>query len=142
MLPVWNDEIATGYAPLDDDHRDVITVMETFLRAVESGARTELLPSFDAFIVRVERHFAAEEALMGQLTDPSAGDHREAHASFLTHLRRTRDEQASRGVSEQLRQWAFGRCVTWFRFHIKAYDFGLARRAAERGVAYSANPPS
>jgi hemerythrin len=127
MQPIWDDDIATKYAPVDNDHQAVVHLMTAYLQKIETGNRVLADDALVALTARTAQHFAFEEKLMAQSGYLQIKDHTAAHASFISDLQRSQKELRANGVSHNIRQWAFGRMVSWFRFHIKAYDIGLVQ---------------
>jgi hemerythrin len=126
-LMVWDYDLETRHAEIDQDHQEVVAFMTALLKVIDAGHNDRVPGALATFTERVTRHFAFEERLMEQAAFAGVRDHKDAHKAFLSDIKRFTDQLATAGVTESFRQWAHGRLVSWFRFHIKAYDIGLAR---------------
>jgi hemerythrin-like metal-binding protein len=118
---------ATGYEPIDREHRDLSDALEAFIGKVNAGKVDEVGSAMDALIAGVGDHFAHEERLMAESGYPQASRHAEAHALFVGDVLRFRKELQQGGVTATFRRWAVSRLLEWFRFHILSHDVGLGQ---------------
>ncbi len=65
---------------------------------------------------------------------PQRKRHEEAHAVFLSDMRKLQAEFEKSGPTPNFRRWAVGRLPDWFRYHILAHDMGLAQFLVKAGV--------
>ena len=129
---VWDYDLETHHPDIDQDHQEVVAFMTAFLKLLDTGHNDRVAGALATFNERVTKHFAYEERLMDEIAFAGTRDHKDAHKSFLSDIKRSSDLLAAGGVTEAFRQWAHGRLVSWFRFHIKAYDIALARAVLVR----------
>ena len=117
---------------VDQDHQEIVGFLTAFLKVLDAGRSDQVPGALAAFYQRTTKHFEYEERLMAERGFPGARDHTDAHQSFLKDVKRFAVILAQSGVTESFRQWAHGRLVSWFRFHIKAYDIALGRMLVTR----------
>jgi diguanylate cyclase (GGDEF)-like protein/hemerythrin-like metal-binding protein len=117
----------TGYAPIDDEHRELSAGLDGFVSLVDAGDATGARPVMASLIAGVAEHFAHEENLMAKHGYPGRARHEEAHQSFVADARRYQSELERSGVTPDLRRWAGGRLPEWFRYHILAHDVALGK---------------
>lgn len=132
---VWDYDLQTRHAGIDQDHQEILVYVTAFLKVLDARHDDRAGRALATLYDRIAEHFAYEEKLMAEAHVPGARDHAEAHRSFLHDVKRFADQLAAGGVTESFRQWAHGRFVSWFRFHIKAYDIALGRTLVAREEA-------
>jgi diguanylate cyclase (GGDEF)-like protein/hemerythrin-like metal-binding protein len=127
----------TGFEPMDAEHEELGAALDEFVAAVDRGDVAATRTSMVALIAGMADHFVHEEGWMERYPYPQRGRHEEAHALFLSDMRRYQLELERYGVDASFRAWALGRLVEWFRFHILAHDVGLGQilktAGADRG---------
>jgi len=117
---------------MDKDHQELIALLGALVGAADSGNKQKTTGAIDLFLVRVRQHFDFEDRLMREHGYAQREAHNEAHASFVQDIERFRQELAKKGLTNAFRQWAGGRLVNWFKFHIKAHDIGLAQAVSPK----------
>lgn len=141
----WKAELATGHAALDDDHRDLMQVLDALEAASRCGDAGQARGLLGEFLAACGTHFAREEALMARLGQGEAAAHRDAHALFLDDLRRFLRVAPPAG-SPGFRLYVSSRLVGWFALHIQTHDARLAAAARREMPAVAApaevTPPS
>lgn len=89
MSKLWKESLTTGVPLMDEQHKALITHIETFDTLCACGqthrALDELLPQLKAY---VQYHFSAEEALMQRLARDYAqmDDHIAMHRHFFARI--------------------------------------------------------
>jgi len=137
----WKAELATGHAVLDDDHRDLLEVLDALEAASLCGDGRQARGLLGEFLAACGAHFAREEALMAELGYGEAGAHRGAHALFLDDLRRFL-KGAPSAESPGFRLYVDGRLLGWFVQHIRNHDARLAEAALRHAPGASAAAPA
>lgn len=127
MPTPWDYCTRTHFAPIDEEHREVVELIAALVEAMDGKKREAVRPAMDAVCARVTAHFAHEEQLMAECAHARAGEHQKAHATFLQDLRAFDAELRANGPTEKFRLWAAGRLGKWFQLHIRTYDIGLAK---------------
>ncbi|MBK1665378.1 chemotaxis protein [Rhodospirillum rubrum] len=124
-LVTWSDDLATGDAHVDEDHRQLMTLVNSVYGHVKQGeAGAALEASFGELKRYSIEHFAEEEAFMAKAGFPQAETHRRQHQHFL---------ERSEALFETYRQGAdtaavelMGLLGSWWETHIRIYDTELA----------------
>jgi hemerythrin-like metal-binding protein len=115
----------TGFERIDGEHRCIADSLDTLLAAVNAARPPEVVAALGAVLQAFRVHFEHEEALMLQARYPHAARHKEAHDLFLADGARFYGEVQQRGLTVEVRRWATGRALEWFRLHIAMNDVGL-----------------
>jgi len=117
----WKPEYASGYAPMDDVHREFLDCVGALVVCDEAGLGAAL----QAFSVHAAAHFGEEDRLMAAAAYPSAGCHIDEHAAVLKSLREV-EQALAEGDHAVVRRFA-SELARWFPEHAAAMDHGLAR---------------
>lgn len=89
MSKLWNESLTTGVPLMDEQHKALITHIETFDTLCACGqthrALDELLPQLKDY---VQYHFSAEEGLMQRLAQDYAqmDEHKAMHQHFFARI--------------------------------------------------------
>ena len=131
----WTDDLNTGNAFIDGDHRKLVGLMNAYFDALEKGqARDITAKVLHNLIVYAGEHFGREEAEMQRIHYFAATPHKAAHAQLLKQVHELKaNMDAGRRVSAVAVAHLLG---DWLRDHILCVDKKLA--AALRG----AGPPT
>jgi hemerythrin len=131
MALVWSDKrYATGFADVDEQHRQMFGRANELLAALESGEPDEKISArLDDLGDHAARHFECEEGHMERLQCPVRVTNRCAHEWFqqdFAVLRQLFDEQGNtpRFVSE-----VEEKVCGWLHRHLLAIDLVLKRFA-------------
>jgi len=125
----WSEELSVGVPEMDDQHRQLIALLNQFYTAVEQGEREEgirtLFQGVDDYTVF---HFSAEEQFMERIGYPDLAAHQKTHAMFRQEYRSAmeRHEQGDRKAVRDLVAFLF----SWLYTHISKTDrrYGLHAR--------------
>ncbi len=118
---LWKPEYASGYAPMDDDHREFLDCVGTLMTCDDAGLRAAL----DAFSIHATAHFGEEDRQMAGTAYPSGGCHVDEHAAVLKSLDEVQRALVN-GNHAVVRRFA-AELARWFPEHAAAMDHGLAR---------------
>ena len=122
----WKPEFSVGVAAVDNDHRDMIEMINDFylMAADRTDARTteDFLGDIHNSI---SAHFALEESLMQNAAYPEYEKHKEDHEELLDRIRELMDCYAEdpRAGDDKLRQ----ELADWFARHFSSFDARLHR---------------
>ena len=79
-LMTWNDEMSVGVKELDDDHKQLIGMLNMAQETLSSARSREALEEVLDRLVEVTKvHFAHEETLFDRTGFPGAEAHRREH---------------------------------------------------------------
>ncbi len=129
---VWREAYALGVELLDDQHREMVRLINLVLdpeAGDEAGAR------LDALIAHLRRHFETEEVFLRAIDYPLTEEHSREHSLQLAEfvdLRRSiarGDGSVGAEIGAEVRQWFFN--------HVVAEDrrFGAYYRRVVCGAA-------
>jgi hemerythrin-like metal-binding protein len=121
----WTDELCTGSALIDGDHRKLVDLINAFFQSMQSGEGSgELSTAMNELIAYTGEHFRREEAEMQRTQYVAELAHRAEHSKLLKQLvdLKTMLDAGGRmnnpAVADFLSQW--------LRNHILAADKKLA----------------
>jgi len=123
----WKDEYSVGVASVDEEHRELIGLINTLFDNMQSGdAEPRVTESLGEIHDRIAAHFALEELIMRQHDYDQYHDHKQDHERLLDDIRDIMDDHEDGRVlddSELSR-----RLDTWFSEHFRTKDARLHRR--------------
>ena len=121
----WKDEYCLGIPAVDEEHRELIELINELhaeLQAGESGIT--VLDFLGEIYARISAHFALEEKVMREQEYDELADHKADHERLLDELRDLMDACEDRLVSEaELSE----RLDDWFAVHFRTRDARLHR---------------
>ena len=101
MPIVWREDLRIGDAETDDDHREIIAILNEIEVVInETGSRRALADVLATLDRTCRAHFAREEQLQVKIGYPDRVGHKRAHGRFLARLSDVRDQldRRSRGI--------------------------------------------
>jgi hemerythrin len=131
----WSDELLTGVAEIDNQHREVFQQISQFLQACERGqGRAQIEHTLHYFENYVRFHFAAEERVQHEAGYPGLGRHKNLHHELLDKLNDIKADLARSGVtlSASIRVMQFW--ADWFVKHIALEDKAMADFLRTKGI--------
>ncbi len=133
MAIVWDPNLATGVAAIDEQHRELFARIDRLLEsaqrrtsAAEVGALLEFLTEY------VAEHFRTEEELMDATRYPHVAEHKAEHLAFARELVGLRAEHTRDGGTALLVVRVADRAMQWLRSHIYRTDKLLGSYLRER----------
>lgn len=121
----WSDTYLLGYPPMDETHREFVTIVEALL---SSGADAAAL--LERFAEHAERHFSQEREWMESTDFPAAECHANEHDAVMNSVRGVM-EQAKAGDTSRVASLAQA-LKDWFPGHADYMDASLAQWMAKR----------
>ena len=122
----WSDEHLLGYAPMDDTHREFVTVVDALLSCEDA----DLLARLEAFERHAVAHFAEEDAWMERTAFPPKECHVDEHAAVLTSVRQVLPLVRQGDIAEGRRLAAA--LADWFPKHAFHLDSALSHWMCKR----------
>jgi len=130
---VWTPRLSTGIEKLDDQHRDLLTRLQSLTEAIQEGeAQASLLEAFRFLDSYVREHFRDEELEMERLECAEAEMNRKGHQRFLLTFQALRARLQSEGSSESLAEEVHHELAEWFVHHILLVDTRMYPKAREQ----------
>jgi len=127
----WTDDLYTGNALIDGDHRELIRLINALFKAMDAGHGGGMSKAMHELIAYTGEHFAREEAEMERVQYVAALAHRTEHAKLIrqvAELEQMLDSGARINVPAVA---AF--LSEWLRHHILAADMKLAAVLKHQG---------
>jgi len=124
----WTEDLATGDATIDEQHRELLRRMDDVLSANDAGNRKDRIIQILNYLEQyVEFHFDSEEAAMKRSRYPQAKDHMQQHEMFRWKLRELLGEVGRSGAELGLIISTNRLMIDWLLNHIRKSDVELAR---------------
>lgn len=129
----WSDEFSLQIPSIDEQHRQLLGVLDALHHAVTVAAdRDHLQGLLRRFSSLATYHFAYEEALFTAHDYPSADEHKQEHRDLVGRLRKLRGRLRA---AEAVREDEFiGFLNEWLMLHILGSDRAYATHLQARGV--------
>jgi hemerythrin-like metal-binding protein len=129
----WNDALKVGNQLIDQDHFELVTLVNELHQAVQEGKSTDVLAKIlQALLNYTQEHFQREELLMEHIAYADIEAHKAMHQKLLDQVlvlqdafERGRSEVAS-NTAELLRYW--------LTHHIMRTDKNLSHAIREAGL--------
>jgi hemerythrin len=123
---VWDNSLSTGHERIDDDHRKLFSLINTFHKALDEGRGQQLLGrALDALVIYYKVHFDREEAEMLRINYPKFLAHKLEHEKFMNEVNELK-KNFNNGTT--LNPTYVGRMLSdWLRDHIAKVDTQLAK---------------
>jgi len=120
----WKDEYATGIEEVDDEHRDLIAVINRLHELLlADDARLTVPAFFERLLSGVSAHFALEERIMSESGYTDLAAHQEDHDRLLAEIR---DLVEAFGQAEEVDSVDLAlRLEPWFTQHFATHDLRL-----------------
>jgi len=129
----WEQDLELGVARIDDEHRELLELVNRFYRQVKGDTAAGVLDATFRDLQRYSReHFAEEDAFMTRISYPGYTGHKGEHDQFIERLETiyTSYRAGGGGAETEL----LGLLGNWWTTHLKGADRELAlyvkRRAA------------
>ncbi len=122
----WKEEYGTGIEDVDDEHRDLIDIINRLHDLLlAENAKLTVPAFFDGLLRGVSAHFALEERIMDESGYAELAEHRADHDRLLGEIRELKEafEQAEEIDSVELAM----RLEPWFSRHFATHDLQLHR---------------
>jgi hemerythrin len=135
----WGDDLATGIAEIDAQHRVLIKQFNELLDACAEKKGGEELGRFLTFLTGyVHRHFDDEERVMAEASYSGVERHRGEHERYRRKLAQLKEDLAREGRADKVISDALWMAAEWFLDHIRQVDMAMAaalRANARHGSA-------
>jgi len=130
----WTDDLGTGNAMIDGDHKHLIRLVNKLNEAMSSGKGNSVLaPILDELIAYTASHFGREEKLMQQISYASYVQHKAEHDALVGEVLALKEKFASGALTLSSKVYLF--LTEWLNKHIKASDKLLGAAAKTASVA-------
>ncbi len=112
MFADWNDSYTVRVRQMDDEHKQLFSIINQLHEAMKAGRGTDVMQTvLDQLLRYTEQHFNDEEGLMRRTAYPALNAHIAIHQQFVSKIKGFSTEfqsgasAISVGVLEYLRNW-------------------------------------
>jgi len=128
----WTDDLATGIAEVDEQHKEIFRRVDSLLAACKEGkGRQNVGGVIDFLGDYVVSHFRAEEAIQARSKYPRYAEHKLLHEEFIRSFAALKDEFDTHGPTLTAVTQTNTVVVQWLLHHIRKEDGDLARHIRE-----------
>jgi hemerythrin len=121
----WQDEFEIGIEPVDDDHKELVDLINAIHEElIGAKASDRLQRFFHQLHTAISEHFALEERIMGGLGYDDVDAHKTDHEQLLNEIQGIMERQARGGYAGSETDLAH-RLRAWFMDHFSAMDAPL-----------------
>jgi len=86
-LMTWSEKLSTGIAAMDEEHKQLIALLNELHDAIEDGQGKAILGRIlDGLIAYTGTHFAHEESLFAETGYPDALSHKIQHEALIRQV--------------------------------------------------------
>jgi hemerythrin-like metal-binding protein len=117
----WADDMVIDGGPIDEDHRNLVNLVNALHTATSEGRGHEVVEEILASVIAYTKdHLAREEQIMASMHFPNLERHKIGHEKFVAQLRelQLKFEQGSITVASQLSSVL----RDWLSLHIRRSD--------------------
>lgn len=123
MAIQWTDDLATGVAEIDDQHKELFKRIDRLFQACnQAQGRLEIGKTIAFLEEYVDTHFDAEEKAMKQRSYPDYGAHKAQHVYYRNNLLTIKQQIEEEGPGVHLIILTNRLAVDWLRNHIQKLD--------------------
>ncbi len=124
-LVEWTDDLAFGIKKIDDDHRQLLEMVNRLYKFMKTNAtREDIDKAFNELQNYTQTHFAAEEKLMQEHSYPLYDEHKKAHEAFCMRVENMYARYKAGEMSGEVD--LTGLLGSWWVNHILSHDKRLA----------------
>lgn len=123
MAIKWTDDLATGVAQIDNQHKELFKHVDRLLQACNQAKGRQEIGNTIAFLEEyVRTHFDAEEKNMVKFSYPDYSAHKTQHAYFKNNLLNIKRQIEEEGPGVHIIILTNRLIVDWLRNHIHKLD--------------------
>jgi hemerythrin len=126
MAIAWNESMSTGVAEIDEQHKELINMLNSMSEAMRSGKGKEEIGNILAFTGEyAQKHFECEERYFVQYNCPAAPQNKAGHEQFIARFTELMQNFQEQGSSFALAMKIYNELSTWLVKHILGVDTKL-----------------
>jgi hemerythrin len=127
MVYKWDDNLATGYLAIDNQHIQLFTILDRLIDASEQGRGDEIIFNVLKYLTAYTvTHFTMEEDLMIKYEYEVYPGHKKLHDDFKLKVNELNKRIADAGSSKETIKLVTDTIGEWLVNHIKCADSLLA----------------
>ncbi len=87
LLVEWNEVLSTGVSKIDDEHKQIVGMLNELYDALQAKQSEEALGKvLDGLLAYTAYHFEHEESLLAQTGYPGAAEHKNEHDDLTNQV--------------------------------------------------------
>jgi len=127
MAYQWDVSLETGHEKIDNQHKQLITMLNGIIEASQQGkGPDEIFKTLDFLTGCTVMHFSTEEKLQVQYSYPDYLIHKRYHDEFKVTVGELTKRLVDEGPSEEMVNIVTTAIGNWLLNHIKGDDFRMA----------------
>jgi hemerythrin len=127
MAYQWDSSLETGYALVDNQHKQLIAAVNNMMEASQSGKGDKaVMETVDFLTGYTIKHFADEEKLQKQFNYPDYLNHKRIHDEFKNTVGGYTERLIKEGPTLAIINEVSTAIGSWLLNHIKGDDFRMA----------------
>jgi hemerythrin len=127
ICAAWTKDLETGNSTIDDQHKQLISALNTLFDACKTGqGKSEVEKTLDFLLEYTARHFDSEEEIQAEYGYPGYPEHKRLHSDFKEKASAMRQELAKEGPTEAFISQVHAAIAAWVLDHIKGEDIKMA----------------
>ncbi|MDH3638168.1 MAG: hemerythrin family protein [Gammaproteobacteria bacterium] len=127
MLIQWKKEFSIGVPSIDQEHEELIELINELHAELESGKSDATIADFLGEIyAQISAHFALEEMIMRENRYDQYDEHKKDHERLLDDIRDMMDDYEDKRIVSD--RDLSSRLDSWFSGHFKTHDARLHMR--------------
>jgi len=134
MAYTWSNDLVTGNAAIDAQHKQLVTAVNSLLEACTGGkGRAALISTLEFLISYTLKHFADEEKIQLQCKYPDYENHKKIHESFKVTVSELAKQLHDEGPTVSLVAKVNSNLGKWLVSHIQREDMKIAAHMRKIG---------
>ena len=127
---LWTDDLSTGNALIDGDHRKLIDMINALFESMAKGQANDIIGKvLNNLIIYTREHFGREEMEMQRIRYVAALSHKAEHTKLIKQVV---DLKVSLDAGQKISVLAVSNFLSdWLRNHILTVDMKLATALRE-----------
>ncbi|GHU64769.1 hemerythrin [Spirochaetia bacterium] len=127
MAYQWDSSLETGYALVDNQHKQLVAAVNNMIEASKNKKGDEaVMQTVDFLTGYTIKHFADEEKLQKQFSYPDYLNHKRIHDDFKNTVGIYTERLVKEGPTPVIIDEVSAAIGSWLLNHIKGDDFRMA----------------
>jgi hemerythrin len=127
MAYQWDSSLESGYDKVDNQHKQLVTMLNNLIEASETGKGDRaIMETLDFLTGYAIKHFADEEQLQVDYEYPDYLNHKRIHDNFKGTVGELTGRVRNEGPTEELIGVVSTAIGSWLLNHIRGDDFRMA----------------
>lgn len=115
----WTQDLAVGIREIDDQHRQLFSLLADFYTNLQKGAGRDILAKMlEDLMTYAGKHFITEEAYLKD--HPDLAQHRQQHYSFIKQMNQFERDYLLGNISLAVNMVNY--VLNWLQAHISSTD--------------------